>query len=102
MNAGSGIVHSERTDPSLRFSGGMIALACKPGCVPHEDEETAPGSRITQSMTLPELSEGVWARRSGSGAHHRGWSNGVSNLIARSICNAELERRQAGTAGRVT
>ena len=42
MTAGSGIVHSERTDPSLRSSGGLMHGMQAWVALPREDEETAP------------------------------------------------------------
>src|ERR1700692_1169447 len=42
MTAGSGIVHSERTDPSLRSSGGLMHGMQAWVALPREDEETDP------------------------------------------------------------
>ena len=42
MTAGSGIVHSERTDPSLRSSGGLMHGMQAWVALPQEDEETDP------------------------------------------------------------
>jgi redox-sensitive bicupin YhaK (pirin superfamily) len=63
MTAGSGIVHSERTDPSLRSSGGLMHGMQAWVALPHEHEETAPGFAHHAAKALPELSaRGVWAR----------------------------------------
>jgi redox-sensitive bicupin YhaK (pirin superfamily) len=63
MTAGSGIVHSERTDPSLRVSGGLMHGMQAWVALPREDEETAPGFAHYDSSALPELSQrGVRAR----------------------------------------
>ena len=45
MTAGSGIVHSERTDPSLRSSGGLMHGMQAWVALPHEDDRgwTRPG-----------------------------------------------------------
>jgi redox-sensitive bicupin YhaK (pirin superfamily) len=42
MTAGSGIVHSERTDPSLRSSGGLMHGMQAWVALPREDEEVMP------------------------------------------------------------
>jgi redox-sensitive bicupin YhaK (pirin superfamily) len=63
MTAGSGIVHSERTDPSLRSSGGLMHGMQAWVALPHEDEEVDPAFAHHGADALPELSEpGVWAR----------------------------------------
>src|ERR1700722_9105988 len=56
MTAGSGIVHSERTDPSLRSSGGLMHGMQAWVALPREDEETAPGFAHHGTEALPELS----------------------------------------------
>jgi hypothetical protein len=56
MTAGSGIVHSERTDPSLRSTGGLMHGMQAWVALPHEDEETAPGFVHHDADALPELS----------------------------------------------
>ena len=63
MTAGSGIVHSERTDPSLRSSGGLVHGMQAWVALPREDEETQPTFAHHGGAALPELSaRGVWAR----------------------------------------
>jgi redox-sensitive bicupin YhaK (pirin superfamily) len=63
MTAGSGIVHSERTDPSLRSSGGMMHGMQAWVALPREDEETDPAFVHHGAEALPELSDrGVSAR----------------------------------------
>jgi redox-sensitive bicupin YhaK (pirin superfamily) len=63
MTAGSGIVHSERTHPSLRSSGGLMHGMQAWVALPHEDEEIDPAFAHHGADALPELSErGVWAR----------------------------------------
>jgi len=63
MTAGSGIVHSERTDPSLRSSGGLMHGMQAWVALPREAEETAPAFAHYDAQALPETSDhGVWAR----------------------------------------
>jgi redox-sensitive bicupin YhaK (pirin superfamily) len=63
MTAGSGIVHSERTDPLLRSSGGRMHGMQAWVALPREDEETAPAFAHYDIDALPELSQrGVRAR----------------------------------------
>src|SRR5882672_8165841 len=63
MTAVSGIVHSERTDPSLRSSGGLMHGMQAWVALPREDEETNPAFAHHAADVLPELSDrGVWAR----------------------------------------
>jgi redox-sensitive bicupin YhaK (pirin superfamily) len=68
MTAGSGIVHSERTDPSLRSSGGLMHGMQAWIALPREEEETAPAFAHHDADALPDMSvHGVWARlRAGS------------------------------------
>jgi redox-sensitive bicupin YhaK (pirin superfamily) len=90
MTAGSGIVHSERTDPSLRSSGGLMHGMQAWVALPHEDEETAPGFAHHAVDALPELSEpGVWARLIAGSAY--GLSNGVRTFSPLFYLHAELE-----------
>lgn len=58
MTAGSGIVHSERTDPSLRSRGGFMHGMQAWVALPAEDEETAPAFSHHGTDALPEFSEG--------------------------------------------
>jgi hypothetical protein len=63
MTAGSGIVHSERTDPSLRSRGGLMHGMQAWVALPREDEEVEPGFAHHAAGALPELNDGgVWAR----------------------------------------
>jgi redox-sensitive bicupin YhaK (pirin superfamily) len=63
MTAGSGIVHSERTDPSLWSSGGLMHGMQAWVALPREDEETAPAFAHHDADALPDMSDhGVWAR----------------------------------------
>jgi redox-sensitive bicupin YhaK (pirin superfamily) len=55
MTAGRGIVHSERTPPAVRATGGTVhGLQLWIG-LPREHEETAPTFRHYAGATLPEL-----------------------------------------------
>ncbi|HVZ73853.1 MAG TPA: pirin family protein [Polyangia bacterium] len=59
MTAGRGIVHSERTPPSLRASGGtMHGLQLWVG-LPREHEETAPAFNHYEGASLPSLRVGA-------------------------------------------
>jgi redox-sensitive bicupin YhaK (pirin superfamily) len=63
MTAGSGIVHSERTDPSLRSNGGLMHGVQAWVALPREEEETVPAFAHYGVEALPEFSDrGVWAR----------------------------------------
>src|ERR1700735_4765598 len=63
MTAGSGIVHSERTDPSLRSSGGLMHGMQAWVALPRENEETDPAFAHHGVDTLPEFSgRGVTGR----------------------------------------
>ncbi|MEJ0019630.1 MAG: pirin family protein [Acetobacteraceae bacterium] len=76
MTAGSGIVHSERTDPALRASGGTMHGMQAWVALPVEDEETAPGFAHHGAEELPEFSDrGVQARLIAGSAY--GLRNGV-------------------------
>ena len=89
MTAGSGIMHSERTDPSLRSSGGLMHGMQAWVALPQEDEETAPAFAHHDAGELPELSDGgIWARLIAGSAY--GLSNGVRPSRRCSICTAEL------------
>jgi hypothetical protein len=57
MTAGSGIVHSERTDPSLRSSGGLMHGVQAWVALPAADEECAPGFAHHNAGDLPELTD---------------------------------------------
>jgi redox-sensitive bicupin YhaK (pirin superfamily) len=90
MTAGSGIVHSERTDPSLRSSGGLMHGMQAWVAMPREDEETTPGFAHHGVEALPELSDrGVWARLIAGTAF--GLSNHVRTFSPLFYLHAELE-----------
>ncbi len=89
MTAGSGIVHSERTDPSLRSSGGLMHGMQAWVALPGEDEETAPAFAHHAAGALPELSApGVWARLIAGTAY--GLSNAVRIFSPLFYLHAEL------------
>ena len=89
MTAGSGIVHSERTDPSLRSSGGLMHGMQAWVALPREDEETAPAFAHHDAGALPELSDhGVWARLIAGSAY--GLSNAVKTFSPLFYLHAEL------------
>ena len=90
MTAGSGIVHSERTDPSLRSSGGLMHGMQAWVALPREDEETAPGFAHHGTEALPELSSpGVWARLIAGSAY--GLRNNVRTFSPLFYLHAELQ-----------
>jgi redox-sensitive bicupin YhaK (pirin superfamily) len=63
MTAGRGIVHSERTDPSIRIHGGPMHGMQAWVALPDEAEETEPGFFHHEEADLPTLDEGgLWAR----------------------------------------
>lgn len=63
MTAGAGIVHSERTDPSLRSHGGLLHGMQAWVALPTAEEEIVPAFTHYASDALPESSgDGVWAR----------------------------------------
>jgi redox-sensitive bicupin YhaK (pirin superfamily) len=89
MTAGSGIVHSERTDPSLRSSGGLMHGMQAWVALPREDEETDPAFAHHAAEVLPELSDGgVWARLIAGSAY--GLSNAVRIFSPLFYLHAEL------------
>jgi hypothetical protein len=90
MTAGSGIVHSERTDPSLRSTGGLMHGMQAWVALPREDEETAPDFVHHAAAALPELSDkGVWARLIAGSAY--GIGNAVRTYSPLFYLHAELE-----------
>jgi redox-sensitive bicupin YhaK (pirin superfamily) len=94
MTAGSGIVHSERTDPSLRSSGGLMHGMQAWVALPREDEEVEPAFAHHGADALPELSErGVWARLIAGSAY--GLSNAVRTFSPLFYLHIELA---AGTS----
>ena len=64
MTAGSGIVHSERTDPKILASGGPMHGMQAWVALPNEAEETAPRFFHHEAEDLPtyESPDGLWAR----------------------------------------
>jgi redox-sensitive bicupin YhaK (pirin superfamily) len=90
MTAGSGIVHSERTDPSLRSTGGLMHGMQAWVALPCEDEETDPAFVHHGAEALPELSDhGVRARLIAGSAY--GLSNAVRIFSPLFYLHAELE-----------
>jgi hypothetical protein len=90
MTAGSGIVHSERTDPSLRSAGGLMHGMQAWVALPREDEETSPAFAHHGVEALPELSDrGVWARLIAGTAY--GLGNQVRTFSPLFYLHAELE-----------
>jgi redox-sensitive bicupin YhaK (pirin superfamily) len=91
MTAGSGIVHSERTDPSLRSSGGLMHGMQAWVALPQEDEETAAGFAHHGAEALPELSApGLWARLIAGSAYRL--TNGVRTFSPLFYLHAELQQ----------
>ena len=89
MTAGSGIVHSERTDPSLRSSGGLMHGMQAWVALPPEDEEVDASFAHHEAEALPELSDGgVWARLIAGCAY--GLSNSVRTYSPLFYLHAEL------------
>ncbi|HEX8231829.1 MAG TPA: pirin family protein [Caulobacteraceae bacterium] len=63
MTAGRGIVHSERTDPSLRSTGGLMHGMQAWVALPLEQEEAEPGFFHHEQADLPTYEGGgMWAR----------------------------------------
>lgn len=63
MTAGSGIVHSERTDPSIRIHGGPMHGMQAWVALPTEQEEIEPAFHHHEEADLPTYeSGGLWAR----------------------------------------
>jgi redox-sensitive bicupin YhaK (pirin superfamily) len=64
MTAGSGIVHSERTDPKIKANGGAMHGMQAWVALPDDAEETAPGFFHHEAGDLPtyESPDGLWAR----------------------------------------
>jgi redox-sensitive bicupin YhaK (pirin superfamily) len=89
MTAGSGIVHSERTDPSLRSSGGLMHGMQAWVALPREDEEVTPTFAHHAADVLPELSDGgVWARLIAGSTY--GLNNDVRTFSPLFYLHAEL------------
>jgi redox-sensitive bicupin YhaK (pirin superfamily) len=89
MTAGSGIVHSERTDPSLRSSGGLMHGMQAWVALPQEDEEVDPAFSHYAAGELAELRDGgVWARLIAGSAY--GLRNGVRVFSPMFYLHAEL------------
>ncbi len=64
MTAGSGIVHSERTDPKVKAHGGPMHGMQAWVALPNEAEETDPGFYHHEAADLPtyDSGDGLWAR----------------------------------------
>ena len=63
MTAGRGIVHSERTDPSIKAHGGELHGMQVWAALPDEAEETDPAFAHHEAGDLPTLETGgLWAR----------------------------------------
>ena len=89
MTAGSGIVHSERIDPSLRSSGGLMHGMQAWVALPQVDEEADPAFAHYAAEALPELSDrGIWARLIAGSAYVL--SNGVRTFSPLFYLHAEL------------
>lgn len=90
MTAGSGIVHSERTDPSLRSSGGLMHGMQAWVALPREAEEIDPAFAHHGPDALPALSDrGVRARLIAGSAY--GLSNAVRTFSPLFYLHAELD-----------
>src|ERR1700733_7393739 len=89
MTAGSGIVHSERTDPSWRSSGGLMHGMQAWVALPREDEEVDAAFAHHAVDALPEMSDGgIWARLIAGSAY--GLSNAVQTYSPLFYLHAEL------------
>ena len=89
MTAGSGIVHSERTDPSWRSSGGLMHGMQAWVALPREDEEVDAAFAHHAVDALPEMSDGgIWARLIAGSAY--GLSNAVRTYSPLFYLHAEL------------
>ncbi len=89
MTAGSGIVHSERTDPSRRSSGGLMHGMQAWVALPREDEEVDAAFAHHAVDVLPEISDGgVWARLIAGSAY--GLSNAVRTYSPLFYLHVEL------------
>jgi redox-sensitive bicupin YhaK (pirin superfamily) len=63
MTAGRGIVHSERTDPTIRLHGGPMHGMQAWVALPREDEEVEPSFNHYEEADLPTYEQGgLWAR----------------------------------------
>jgi len=99
MTAGSGIVHSERTDPSWRSSGGLMHGMQAWVALPRDDEEAAPAFAHHDAHELPELSDrGVWARLVAGAAY--GLRNDVKTFSPVLFARRTRRRCPDGDAGR--
>jgi redox-sensitive bicupin YhaK (pirin superfamily) len=89
MTAGSGIVHSERTDQPWRSSGGLMHGMQAWSALPLEDEEVDASFAHYAADVLPEVSDGgVWMRLIAGSAY--GLSNGVRTFSPLFYLHAEL------------
>ena len=91
MTAGRGIVHSERTDPSIRSRGGLMHGMQAWAALPLEQEETDPGFFHHDAGELPTLEDaGVWARLIAGSAF--GLTNSVRTFSPMFYLHVELQR----------
>ena len=89
MTAGSGIVHSERTDPSLRSSGGFMHGMQAWVALPEADEECPPDFAHHAAAALPEFSDGGVRARLIAGSAY-GLTNGVQTFSPLFYLHVEL------------
>ena len=90
MTAGSGIVHSERTDPSIRSRGGLMHGMQAWAALPLEAEETDPNFVHHDEADLPTFEDaGVWARLIAGSAF--GLSNTVRTYSPMFYLHVELQ-----------
>ena len=91
MTAGRGIVHSERTDPSIRSHGGLMHGMQAWAALPLDQEETDPGFFHHGADELPTLGDaGVWARLIAGSAF--GLTNSVRTFSPMFYLHVELQR----------
>src|SRR5262249_4875927 len=89
MTAGSGIVHSERTDPARRSAGGAMHGMQAWVALPAEHEETAPAFAHHGAASLPCMADGdVWVRLIAGDAF--GMRNEVRTFSPMFYAHAEL------------
>ena len=90
MTAGSGIVHSERTDPSLRSSGGLMHGMQAWVALPQRRRGDRSGIRPPRLPTRCRncRTDGVWARLIAGSAY--GLSNACGHFRRCSICMPNL------------
>ncbi len=90
MTAGRGIVHSERTDPSVRSRGGLMHGMQAWAALPLDQEEADPAFIHHGEDELPTLdAAGVWARLIAGSAY--GLTNGVRTYSPMFYLHVELQ-----------